>query len=154
MSKKPKLTMLVALPLLLGGWWLFRPERLFYDLAVMEKVPTNAKVVASGRFTSDAHETVGLAQILESNGRWFVRLTDFKTSNGPQVKIWLIEGLDASTTEIVKVSKHIDLGAMKGNLGNQNYEIPPGVDLTKVGAVSVWCERFSVNFGGASLKKL
>lgn len=45
----------------------------------------------------------------------------------------------------------INLGAMKGNVGDQNYDLTPGVDLTTYRAVSVWCRRFAVNFGAAPL---
>jgi hypothetical protein len=47
----------------------------------------------------------------------------------------------------------IDLGSIKGNIGSQNYTLGPDVDLSKYRAVSVWCKRFSVNFGGAALSK-
>jgi len=45
----------------------------------------------------------------------------------------------------------VNLGELKGNLGDQNYEIPAGVDLAEFNTVEIWCERFSVGFGSAVL---
>jgi hypothetical protein len=43
----------------------------------------------------------------------------------------------------------IDLGSLKGNIGDQNYTIPADVDLAKYRAATIWCKRFNVNFGTA-----
>ena len=51
----------------------------------------------------------------------------------------------------MKKAGFIDLGSMKGNKGDQNYDVPAGVDLDKYKSVSIWCARFGVNFGAASL---
>jgi len=48
-------------------------------------------------------------------------------------------------------STTLHLGTIKGNVGDQNYTLGPDVDLSKYRAVSVWCKRFSVNFGAARL---
>jgi hypothetical protein len=46
---------------------------------------------------------------------------------------------------------HHDLGEIKGNRGNQNYELPDGLDLDRFRSVSLWCDRFDVSFGAAEL---
>jgi hypothetical protein len=48
---------------------------------------------------------------------------------------------------------HVELGPMKGNIGDQNYDIPSTVDLEKYRTVTIWCKRFGVNFGSAPLAK-
>ncbi len=58
----------------------------------------------------------------------------------------------AVTGNDVEDAKSIDLGDFKGNIGNQNYEIPAEVNLDDVKAVAIYCERFHVNFGSATLK--
>jgi len=45
----------------------------------------------------------------------------------------------------------VNLGRLKGNIGNQNYPIPAGTDLTKYNTTLVWCRAFSVLFGSAQL---
>jgi hypothetical protein len=80
-----------------------------------------------------------------------VRLTAFETSNGPDVRVYLVAAHDASDNETVTRAGFIDLGAMKGNRGDQNYEVPANIDLSQYQAVTVWCRRFSVNFATAPL---
>ena len=45
----------------------------------------------------------------------------------------------------------ISLGRLKGNVGNQNYSIPDGVDLEKYDKVLIWCKAFSILVGSADL---
>jgi len=45
----------------------------------------------------------------------------------------------------------VDLGSMKGNVGDQNYDVPSAADLNKYQAVTIWCARFNVNFGTAPM---
>ena len=58
---------------------------------------------------------------------------------------------DVMDRATVKMSGFVDLGSIKGNVGDQNYEVPVDADLGKYQAVSIWCLRFGVNFGTAPL---
>jgi hypothetical protein len=86
------------------------------------------------------------------DGALMLRFTNFTTSNGPNVHVYLVAADDAKNSETVLHTGFIDLGPIKGNIGDQNYALGPEVDLSKYRAVSIWCQRFSVNFGAASLK--
>ena len=81
----------------------------------------------------------------------FFALTNFKTSNGPDVHIYMVAADYAKHNATLKRAGFIDLGEIKGNIGNQNYALGSHVDLVKYRAVSVWCKRFRVNFEAASL---
>lgn len=108
--------------------------------------------LVSGRFHTNAHETKGLATIyVLDDGRRVLRLTEFSTSNGPDVRVYLVAAADVQEEDAAKQAGFVDLGAMKGNIGDQNYDVPAGLDLSKYRAVSIWCRRFSVNFGAAPL---
>lgn len=108
--------------------------------------------LVSGRFHTNAHETKGLATIyVLDDGRRVLRLTEFSTSNGPDVRVYLVAAADVQEEDAAKQAGFVDLGAMKGNIGDQNYDIPAGLDLSKYRSVSIWCRRFSVNFGAAPL---
>jgi hypothetical protein len=110
------------------------------------------QALASGTFHSILHPTSGTATIYRAgDGNRVLRLTDFKTSNGPDVHVYMVAADDANDSTTVERAGFIDLGSMKGNLGDQNYAVGPDVDLTKYRAVSIWCKRFSVNFGTAPL---
>lgn len=111
--------------------------------------------LVSGRFHTNAHETKGLATIyVLDDGRRVLRLTEFSTSNGPDVRVYLVAAADVQDEDAAKQAGFVDLGALKGNIGDQNYDVPEGLDLAKYRAVSIWCRRFSVNFGAAPLANL
>jgi hypothetical protein len=115
-----------------------------------------AKTLYTGTFHGKVHNTSGRATIYgESDGKRILRLTNFKTSNGPDVHVVLIALKDANDdAEFLKSgTERVELGTLKGNEGDQNYEIPAGTDLNKYRAVSIYCERFNANFGTAPLEK-
>lgn len=108
--------------------------------------------LVSGRFHTNAHETKGVATIYRlDDGRRVLRLTEFTTSNGPDVRVYLVAASDVQKEDVAKRAGIVDLGALKGNIGDQNYDVPEGLDLSRYRAVSIWCRRFSVNFGAAPL---
>ena len=155
MSNKLKVTLLVLIVAGAGAWYAFRPERLFINHKVNEQFPTAAGAgnqLASGQFHSGAHETKGVATVFQlADGKKTLRLTNFATSNGPDVHVYLVAAQDAKDNNTVTNSEVVDLGTLKGNIGDQNYELPATADLAKYRAVTIWCKRFSVNFGTAPL---
>jgi len=145
-----------------AAWYAFRPERLFVNKTVSESfpaasvaqaaVPTAPTRVASGRFHTNAHETKGLAAVYRlTDGNRVLRLTEFATSNGPDVHVYLVAAGDVQDNATVKTAGFVDLGSIKGNVGDQNYDVPADVDLAKYRAVTIWCRRFAVSFGTAPL---
>ncbi len=115
-----------------------------------------AKALYTGKFHGKVHETSGRATVYqEADGKLVLRLTGFKTSNGPDVHVILVETKDASDDAnfLKSNTSRVELGKLKGNEGDQNYEIPAGADLSKFQTVSIYCERFNANFGAAPLEK-
>jgi hypothetical protein len=45
----------------------------------------------------------------------------------------------------------VELGQLKGNVGNQNYEIPAEIDLSLYQSVVIYCLPFQVVFSTATL---
>lgn len=145
-----------------AGWYAFRPERLFVNQTVNESFPTVAvssgqmqetsnAVLAAGEFHSVHHDTKGHAEILQQGGKRILRLSRFATSNGPDVRVYLVAATDATDDATVKSAGFVEIAPLKGNIGDQNYELPASLDLGKYHAVTIWCKRFSVNFGSAPL---
>jgi Electron transfer DM13 len=90
------------------------------------------------------HKAQGVAKVINlADGRTFLRLENLKATNGPDLYVYLSTGKDASDI--------VNLGRLKGNIGNQNYEIPTGADLAKYNTVLIWCKAFSTLFGSAKL---
>lgn len=147
------------------GWYAFRPERLFINQTVNETLPGETvsvaamsastdepKAILSGQFHTNAHETKGTATIYRlPDGKRVLRLTGFETSNGPDVQVYLVAAKDVNDNGTVKNAGFVNVGALKGNIGDQNYDLPADLNLDSYRAVTIWCRRFGVNFGTAPL---
>jgi hypothetical protein len=156
MKLKPAIYALVILAAVVA-WAAFRPERLFVNAKVNETMPAGGSnfsqtILSSGAFHGVAHNGSGNASIYQlSDGKRILRFTNFRTSNGPDVHVYLIAANDATDSETVKKGGFREIASLKGNIGDQNYEIPSDVDLAKYHAVTIWCQRFAVNFATAPL---
>jgi hypothetical protein len=105
-------------------------------------------LVAEGDFRSLAHPAKGRARVIDAGGRGrFVTLTDFEVDNGPDLRVYLVRGRVDDESDVVDYE---DLGALKGNRGDQQYEIPDGARVAG-GSVVIWCRAFSVAFASAAL---
>lgn len=108
---------------------------------------TNDTMTLMGNFVDAGdgfHKAEGIAKVINlADGRTFLRLENLKTTNGPDLYVYLSVGKDPSDI--------VNLGRLKGNIGNQNYEIPAGADLSKYDTVLIWCKAFSTLFGSAKL---
>jgi len=92
------------------------------------------------------HNAEGRAKVISLNGDGrILRLENFKSTNGPDLYVYL--ATDKSASDFVS------LGRLKGNIGNQNYEITAGTDLEAYDSVLIWCQAFSVLFGSAELEQ-
>jgi hypothetical protein len=155
--KKWKLVIPIAAIAAFLGWYAFRPERLVVNRRIDEAMPaaqgsSPPQPLFSGQFYSILHPTAGTATIYRmGDGSRVLRFTSFSTSNGPDVHVYMVASDDAKDVATVQQAGFIDLGVIKGNVGDQNYTLGPDVDLSRYRAVSVWCKRFSVNFGAARL---
>lgn len=153
-SRGKKITALaMATVFVVGGWALFRPELIFVNTSVNETLTTSgqnaATLVSQGQFASLGHHTEGGAQLYKGRSGYILRFSKFSTSNGPDVRVYLTQGAGIDSAAI-KAGKFLDLGTIKGNVGDQNYNLPASFDPAKYEGVSIWCKRFGVNFAGAS----
>jgi hypothetical protein len=102
--------------------------------------------IPRGRYSGE-----GTAVVLnDGSEQRFVRFENFSTDNGPDLRVYLSNS-DANADSGTFDDDFIDLGVLKGNIGDQNYEIPVGVDLSVYDTVVVWCVRFSTPFTAADL---
>jgi Electron transfer DM13 len=156
--KKWKLVIPIAAVVAFLAWYAFRPERLVVNRRIDEAMPAaqgslSPQPVVSGQFYSILHPTAGTATIYQmGDGTRVLRFTGFTTSNGPDVHVYMVASDDAKDVATVQQAGFIDLGVIKGNIGDQNYTLGGDLDLAKYRAVSIWCKRFSVNFGAATLR--
>ncbi|WP_443046196.1 DM13 domain-containing protein [Streptomyces sp. NBC_00335] len=123
--------------------------------ATAPSAPAGPQTLAQGTLISHEHTTTGTAKIIRlPDGSRTLRLENLDTSNGPDLRVWLT---DAPVKEgeagwsVFDDGKYVSLGKLKGNKGDQNYEIPTDVNLADYGSVTIWCDRFDVSFGAAAL---
>ncbi|MFC5730201.1 MULTISPECIES: DM13 domain-containing protein [Nocardioides] len=171
------LVALVAGLLLFQPWLLFIDDRVDEDDDASEVVGTasggltdtsvpsasaaeRTRVeLASGEFIDAEHGTSGEAIIYRrSDGTRFLRLQGLDTSNGPDLHVWITDqesggGCDGcfDSWGIYDDGDYVRLGALKGNQGNQSYEIPEGAELGGMRSVVIWCDQFNVAFGTAAI---
>jgi electron transfer DM13 len=141
----------------------FEPQKLVIDDRVSEALPAPAAAAPAGEtprvrtlsrapFRSYEHATSGRARVLVyADGRRYVRFENFRTSNGPALKVYL-SAAPVSGPAGTFDDRYVDLGDLKGNIGPQNYSIPRDVRLGRYRSVVVWCKRFAVAFAAAALR--
>lgn len=126
------------------------------NLPEVTESPVAPMILLSGSFISHEHQTSGTARIIElADGSRVLRLEDFATSNGPDLEVWLSAApviAGQAGWFLADDGDYVSLGKLKGNKGDQNYVIPPELDLSRFSSASIWCVRFSVSFGAAELE--
>ena len=156
-----------------GLYW-FQPWKLFTSSTVNEtlpvvEVPPSAPptagsspavqqnvLVAKGSLISHEHDSSGDVRLVRlADGRVQLTLENLVTSDGPDLHVWLtdqpvIEG--QAGWFVFDDGRYVELGPLKANHGNQVYDVPAGTELTGLTSVTIWCQRFSVSFGAATLQ--
>lgn len=117
-------------------------------------VETTPEIVTlfEGSFTGLGRYSVEGEVVVLNDGteQRFLRFPDLNADNGPDLNVYLSAApADGPSGDLD--DDFIDLGDLKGNIGSQNYEIPPDVDLERYSTVVIWCVRFSAGFGVAAL---
>jgi Electron transfer DM13 len=110
---------------------------------LQEVLPMGNKL-AMGSFTSNAHTTTGMVKVIDSMGLRYLVFDNFKTDNGPALRVWLSKNTG--------VADYINLGDLKAVNGNFYYPLTAGQSTATYNHVLIWCEAFSVLFGHAVLQ--
>jgi Electron transfer DM13 len=110
------------------------------------------ETLARGAFRPLEHAVVGQARILRlADGSLYLRFDDLSVSNGPDLRVYLSVLPAGDDWYVYDDDEFLDLGDLKGNIGNQNYRLPDDIDLSRWQSAVVWCRRFSVGFAVAPL---
>jgi hypothetical protein len=123
--------------------------------AAEQSTPAGPVVELRGTFITHEHDTAGEARVIRHpDGRRQLELVNLDTSDGPDLRVWLSDQpVKAGTAgwRVFDDGRWVELGKLKGNKGNQVYEVPADADLATLRSVTIWCKRFSVSFGAAAL---
>jgi hypothetical protein len=155
-----------------GVAW-FQPQKLLINQRVDEALPVTATptsgaldtspgqphtrpsdaeptILSTSPFRSLGHTTSGQAVVLElADGRRFLRLEELRTSNGPDLFVYLSTAAADAPRDTFD-DDFVSLGPLKANRGSQNYAIPAGASLDRYRSVVIWCRRFTYAFGAAT----
>lgn len=111
-----------------------------------------ASLLASGTFVDGVigHHAKGRAVVYapEGNER-LLRLEDLNVTNGPDLFVVLSSNDNPKEQGIGE--GYLQLQALKGNQGSQNYTLGADADLKAYKSVVIWCRSFNVVFGYAPL---
>ena len=113
---------------------------------------TGPAAVAMGTFrdADEFHRGSGSATIFRGpDGNHILRFEDFMVTNGPALSVLLSTATGVTSSE--NLGEYLDLGPLKGNIGNQNYEVPAGTDVGAYRTVVIYCVPFHVVFATAPL---
>lgn len=150
-SKKIILIVLLVVIAAPVAYYLVSP--LFITVRVQEELPgkpgSALTVLATGSFIGedDFHRASGTAKLVRvTDGNHVIRFEEFQVTNGPDLYVYLARERDIS-------GGFVDLGRLKGNVGDQNYDVPSNVDLTQHRYILIWCRAFSVLFGSAEIAR-
>jgi len=90
----------------------------------------------------EGNDAKGKAIIIVAGKAAFLRFQDFEVTNGPDLHVYITTGDD--------ISSGIDLGKLKGSIGDQNYDLS-GVDLKTYDTVVIYSQPFQIHFAMAKL---
>lgn len=120
--------------------------------AAAEPEPAGPVRVSSGQFHDVQYEGTGDAVVYQvEDGSYVLRLENLDVENGPDLYVYAVAADDAFDADTVVNAGFVNLGQLKGNQGNQTYELPPDFDPEVHRSVSIWCRQFTANFVTAPL---
>ena len=120
--------------------------------AAGETPPSFPLTLSEGAFINLAHTGTGVAIVIElEDGTRILRFEDLDVLNGPDLRVILSPSELIDDGGAYDDGAFVDLGELKGNKGNQNYEIPADIDLDDFATVAIWCRRFNVSFNAAPI---
>lgn len=121
------------------------------DMPAAEAEADEPALLSSGNWIEidPVHRAEGSANVWMLGEQRVLRFEDFRVTNGPRLHVYL--GKNVPTSIFAGVEDYIDLGPLKGNVGNQNYELPADLDLSEYRSAVIYCVPFGVVFSSAEL---
>ena len=161
MMRLRTLFLMTFLLVIVAGAYLLIKNRSLVDADGLTKPTDDAappanesrRVLAEGQFHNVAHTGAGTATIYQDgSGRRVLRFSEFETAPGPDLQVCLVAAVDAYDDATVRRAGFVFVAPLKGMIGDQDYELPANVDLTRYRAVTILSRRAAVNFTTAPLQ--
>ena len=132
------------------------------DMPAMEEMPEmppemndEPVVVASGQFrdADSFHKGSGAVTLYRlPTGEGLVRFEGLNVTNGPDLRVLVTAHPDPMTRADVHDADYTEIGKLKGNKGDQNYDVPADLDLASIRSIVIYCAPFQVVFSVAPLQ--
>lgn len=134
-------------------WYLASPLWIDREVSESLNLTNESQTLASGNFSGvdSVHQGTGVVRVIRTGEETVIRFTEFDVTNGPDLYVWLIKADGLESSSDVTSSEWVELGLLKGNVGDQNYDLPADVDILEFGSVAIWCKQFGVLFASADL---
>jgi hypothetical protein len=125
------------------------------DATTASPSPAGNQLLATGKFITHEHDTSGSAQLVKrADGQHQLVLLGLETSDGPDLRVWLTDQEvrpGKAGWRVFDDGRYLEVAPLRGNRGNQVYDLPADANLDTYRSVTIWCKRFSVSFGAAEL---
>jgi hypothetical protein len=156
LARYKRVLIAASLPILVGLWWAFRPEKLWINQTVNEPAPFDTSGEPEPIFTGQFQDKTGgrVTVFKKPNGKEYLRLRDLTIPSDADEHLELTRSGEVSQVQAVaKTSLNgLDLGLLKTNQGDQDYNLPAAADLTKDDAVVIYNQRIGTILGWAKLE--
>lgn len=151
-------TLIAVVILAIAGVGIYYGRFFFTKKVVKEDIPeemkTTSRVAKTGTFVEIdlIHKGSGTAKIIEgAGGHQLLRLENFQVTNGPDLYVYLSKN-PLPAKDVKSLGDFIDLGPLKGNIGDQNYDIPAARNIGDYNTAVIWCRQFGALFSYAVMK--
>ena len=156
LSRHKILLIAVSLPVLVAAWWAFRPEKLWINQTVNEPAPFDTSGDPEPIFTGQFDGKVGgrITVFKKPSGEEYLRLKDLTVPADSDAHVELAKSTEVSQSRGAAKTglDSVDLGPLKTDQGDQNYDLPAAADLTKYDAVVIYSKRTTAILGSAKLE--
>jgi hypothetical protein len=116
-------------------------------------MPAFPVLIAQGNFVDGDrfHRGAGSVKLFAPpEGGYVLRFEEFWTTNGPDLDVLLSPA--AAPASSAELGETLNLGDLKGTLGDQNYTLPDDFDPTRYQSVVIFCVPFKIIFAMATLE--
>jgi hypothetical protein len=157
LSKRRIVSTALALVVLFGLWYAFRPEKLFVNKRVAEPPPGALRQLTplyTGSFHNAARDTSGRATVYQQpNGSRVLTVSNFSTSSAPVLDVILLDGRSLANSENFTPSdiNGRDIGEIKASQPQQSYVLPADLDIDRFNTVAIYSTGLHAIFGTAKL---
>jgi hypothetical protein len=118
--------------------------------------PSGSQIIVTGQFASidSVRQASGNLTIYQNpDGTRLLHIEEnFRISRAPEMHLILTRNPDPMAESTGVGVDYIDIGVLRGNVGQQNYTIPPSVDFNRYPVLAIYSSQYDAVLGTATLQ--